>query len=407
MRSTAVFALLLGIFAAFAAAWSKEDHEIFRLRDEVIKSEGANVTFYDMLGVKPSANQDDLNKALRNKGRELHPDKARKIFIANYAKNNGKKGKTPGVKSTKGPSKKEIDAHLKKVTARYQKLSVVANILKGPERQRYDHFLKNGFPAWKGSGYYYDRFRPGLGSVLLGVLVVIGGGVHWFALHMSWKRRKEFVERYVRHARKTAWGDESAIPGIPGVDAAPANVPVNSQFDNGSEEEEGEKEPEFVPRNRREARAWEKDQRKKEKKPAVAKKARAAGISTPKEVELTSGPQGAKKRIVAENGKVLIVDSVGNVFLEEETEDGMKGEFLLDPDEESAPTIFDTVLFKIPKFAYNQTAGRILGKKELINEPLLETSDLPEDEAALQSATAQNINGETRKRKTKAQSRVR
>jgi hypothetical protein len=80
---------------------------------------------------------------------------------------------------------------------------------------------------------------------------------------------------------------------------------------------------------------------------------------------------------------------------------------VLQPDEEAAPTIFDTVLFKIPKFAYNQTAGRILGKKELIDEPLLETSDLPEDEAALQSATAQNINGETRKRKTKAQSRVR
>ena len=77
------------------------------------------------------------------------------------------------------------------------------------------------------------------------------------------------------------------------------------------------------------------------------------------------------------------------------------------PDEEAAPTIFDPVLFKIPKFAYNQTAGRILGKKELIDEPLIETSDLPEDEAALQSATAQNINGETRKRKTKAQSRVR
>lgn len=51
--------------------------------------------------------------------------------------------------------------------------------------------------------------------------------------------------------------------------------------------------------------------------------------------------------------------------------------------------------------------GRVLGKKELIDEPLLETSELPEDEAAIQSATAQNINGETRKRKTKAQSRVR
>jgi hypothetical protein len=58
--------------------------------------------------------------------------------------------------------------------------------------------------------------------------------------------------------------------------------------------------------------------------------ARAAGISAPVEATITSGPQGAKKRIVAENGKVLIVDSVGNVFLEEETEDGVKGEFLLD-----------------------------------------------------------------------------
>ncbi|KAF1360352.1 hypothetical protein EJ07DRAFT_155320 [Lizonia empirigonia] len=406
MRSTAIFALLLGIFAAFAVAWSKEDHEIFRLRDEVIKSEGANVTFYDMLGVKPNANQDELTKAYRTKGRELHPDKARKAFLNSYAKNAAKAGKTPGGKSSKGPSKKEIDAHMKKVTARYQKLSVVANILKGPERQRYDHFLKNGFPAWKGSGYYYDRFRPGLGSVLVGVMIVMGGGMHYFALLMGWKRRKEFVERYIRHARKTAWGDETAIPGIPGANGVSASVPVNSQqFDEG--EEEQEKEPEFIPRNRKEARAWEKDQRKNSKKPAAVKKARAAGISAPVETELISGPQGAKKRIVAENGKVLIVDSVGNVFLEEETADGMKGEFLLDPDEEPAPTIYDTLLFKLPRFIYNQSAGRILGKKELIDEPLLETSELAEDETAIQSATAQNINGETRKRKTKAQSRVR
>jgi curved DNA-binding protein CbpA len=275
-----------------------------------------------LLGVKPSANQDELTKAYRTKGRELHPDKARQIYINKYAKRYDPKAG----KAKKGPSKKEIDAHMKKVTTRYQRLSVVANILKGPERERYDHFLRNGFPAWKGSGYYYDRFRPGLGSVLFGVLVVMGGGMHYFALLMGWKRRKEFVERYVRHARKTAWGDETAIQGIPGVDAA---APVNTQQFNNDEEEE-EKEPEFIPRNRKEARAWEKDQRKNSKKPAAVKKARTAGISAPVETELISGPQGAKKRIVAENGKVLIVDSVGNVFLEEETADGMKGEFLLD-----------------------------------------------------------------------------
>jgi hypothetical protein len=74
----------------------------------------------------------------------------------------------------------------------------------------------------------------------------------------------------------------------------------------------------------------------------------------------------------------------------------------LQPDEEAQPTIFDTLLFKLPKFAYNQSVGRVLGKKELLDEPLMESSELPEEEAAIQNATAQNLNGEARKRKAKA-----
>jgi hypothetical protein len=60
------------------------------------------------------------------------------------------------------------------------------------------------------------------------------------------------------------------------------------------------------------------------------------------------------------------------------------------------------MLFKLPKFAYNQSIGRFIGNKEAVEEPLLESSDMPEDEAALQAATAVNGNGEARKRKAKA-----
>jgi curved DNA-binding protein CbpA len=295
------------------------DHEIFRIRDEVVAHNGPNVTFYDLLGVKPSASQDELNKAYRKKSREVHPDKARKGFEARRVLENKKKGKTV----TKPPSKKEVDAFVKEATKSYQRLTVIADILKGPDRQRYDHFLRNGFPKWRGTGYYYERFRPGLGSVIVGMFLVMGGGFHYFALLVGWKRRREFAERYIRHARRTAWGDESGLAGIPGVDANATPAVNAQQFDDDEEEQQ------MQPMNRRQKRAMEKDN-KKPKKAVAAQKARRSGISTPVDAEITSGPQGAKKRIVAQNGKTLIVDSVGNVFLEEETEDGQKQEFLLD-----------------------------------------------------------------------------
>lgn len=309
------------------------DHEIFRLRDEVVAHNGPNVTFYDLLGVKSSASQEELTKALRKKSREAHPDKARRSFEAKRVLKNKKKGK----KVTKPATQKEIDVFMKEATAAYQRLSVVADVLKGPSRERYDHFLRNGFPKWRGTGYYYARFRPGLGSVMLGLLVVMGGGMHYFALVMGWRRRREFVERYIRHARRTAWGDDTGIQGIPGVDARATPPPVNTQQWGDDDAPE-----EMAPMNRRQKRAMEKETRK-DKKSQAAKKARSSGISTPVEAQLTSGPQGAKKRIVAENGKVLVVDSAGNVFLEEETEEGMKQEFLLDVSS-SCLTFIDTIL---------------------------------------------------------------
>ena len=61
---------------------------------------------------------------------------------------------------------------------------------------------------------------------------------------------------------------------------------------------------------------------------------------------------------MAENGKVLIVDSVGNVFLEEEDEDGVTQEFLLDGDEIARPTIKDTALYRLPLWVYHNAFDR-------------------------------------------------
>jgi curved DNA-binding protein CbpA len=273
-----------------------------------------DVTFYDFLGIKPSANQDDINKAYRKKSRLLHPDKAKQQFITDKSTGKDKKNKSkkkPGVNVSKGPSQSEIKAATKAASDRFARLGIVTNILRGPGRERYDHFLNYGFPKWKGTGYYYARFRPGLGSVLAGLFIFVGGGGHWLALYMSWRRQKEFVERYIRFARHAAWGENLGIPGLDGT----ATPPVTGGDDG---------EPMAQAVNRRQRRMQEKDA-KKDKKTKGIKIAKASPAGTP-----PVNSTGPRKRVVAENGKILVVDSVGNVYLEQADEDGETQEFLLD-----------------------------------------------------------------------------
>ena len=229
-------------------------------------------------------------------------------------------------------------------------MGVVKDVLKGGGRARYDHFLKNGFPLWKGTGYYYSRFRPGLGSVLVGLFMAFGGAAHYGALVLSWKRQREFVDRYIRHARRAAWGDELGIRGIPGVDSQGAPPPPPPATENT----EG-------PMNRRQKRMMDRGNRKEGKAPKPTRGSRSPGTATPTE---GVAPSGEKKRVVAENGKVLIVDAIGNVFLEEENEEGEKQQFLLDIDEIHRPTIRDTLLFRLPLWFFEKSVGRFTGSSE-------------------------------------------
>ncbi|KAF2863605.1 DNAJ domain-containing protein [Piedraia hortae CBS 480.64] len=381
--------LLLACLVAFVAAWGKEDYEIFRLRDEVRAHEGENVTFYDFLGIKIDATQEKLNKAYRRLSRSLHPDKARSQWLAGYSDKvtaNSKAQKKP-----RKPTQGEINRFNKEASARFERLSLVANILRGPGRERYDHFLKNGFPAWRGTGYYYERYRPGLGSVLIGLFIALGGGAHYAALRLQWTRRREFVQRYIQQARRSAWGDGGVAAGI---------------LDHAEHQDSQPAPDQGIQWNRRQKRMMEKEKNKKDGRgsrgtsrtdPRAATKARNEGVSAPQDAAITSGPVGAKKRTVAENGKVLVVDSVGNVYLEEETPEGDRHEFLLDPDEVPPPSITDTFLVRAPLFFYRQTIGRLTGKAPVEQEA--EAKD--ESEAALNSALPMNANEEARRRRKK------
>ncbi|VUC27159.1 unnamed protein product [Clonostachys rosea] len=346
---------LLAMLSPLVAAWSTEDREIFRIRDELINHEPDSPgTFYDILGISPHASQDDITKAYRQKTKTLHPDKVKQQLKA-------KKKKNPNAKP---PTKAELAAAVKRASERQARLSLIVNILKGPERDRYDHFLNNGFPLWKGTDYYYDRYRPGLGTAIFGVFLVGGGAIHYLILYMSWKRQKEFVGRYVKYARETAWGKGFVIPVL-----EPTPVPAVEEDD----EEDGPPQP----MNRKQRRLQERESKKEDARVTgkKARKAKSASVSR----DPSTAPTAARKRVVAENGKILVVDSVGNVYLEEEDEDGVVNEFLLDPEELAQPTVFDTAVVRVPAWAFNTTIGRFLPKPAAKQEVEFDLEDDSDD----------------------------
>ncbi|APA07131.1 hypothetical protein SS1G_04154 [Sclerotinia sclerotiorum 1980 UF-70] len=391
MRGSFYTFAILACLLALVAAWSKEDQEIFRLQNEVATHDGDEVTFYDLLDIKSSASQEEIRAAYKKKSRTQHPDKVKAQFIADKStgKDEKSKNKKPGVKVSKGPSQAEIKAHYQQASDRFTRLGLINKILLGEGRARYDHFLKNGFPKWKGTGYYYARFRPGFGSVLVGLFIFVGGGGHYLALYLSWKRQREFVERYISFARNAAWGGNANlnVPGLDGTSTPGTDTDADADLM-------------AQPMNRKQRRMQEKDA-KKDKSDKKVKKVKASAPGTPTTIT------GPKKRVVAENGKVLIVDSSNNVYLEQPDEDGKMREYLLDLDELPAPTMRETALFRLPTFTFNQTIGRFLNKTP-VEEEHEETEEVSSSSGADDfevlekvKTTATNGNGKATRRNKK------
>jgi len=95
---------------------------------------------------------------------------------------------------------------VKGVHERFARLGVISTILRNKEgRERYDFFYKNGVPKWRGTGYYYSRFRPGLGFVFV-FLIILTSGLQYLVQSINYKRDIQRIERIVGKAKAAAWG---------------------------------------------------------------------------------------------------------------------------------------------------------------------------------------------------------
>lgn len=325
----------------------------------------------DYLGVNRTAKHAEIIKAYRKKSKSMHPDKVKRAFIAEYRaeklhenrkknSSNKKHNRKSGVHVAKNPSKRQIDRAVKLATQRYARLAVIRDILTGPGRERYDHFLKNGFPMWKGTGYYYSRFRPGLGSVLLGLYVVFAGLAHYAAMKLNYTRQKQFTEFCMKYARRTAWGDEMGIGAVAnlgtGADAGPSPVAAPTAETNGTEGASG------ATLTRRQKRMMDRESRKESKKNA-GKNAPDASSPMAEVPVNVPGSYGERRRVDLPNGVPVIVDSMGDVFIEEHDDEGNTWEEILNIDMIPKPQFTKTAMFTFPVWVMDKV------KSKFVREP--------------------------------------
>lgn len=174
------------LFSYVTANWTPEDYEIFSLNDKIRSDLGPDESFYSWLQLKkgPKSSLQDINKAYKKLSRALHPDKF----------------------SKKSRSEK------KKAEERFQRLSLVGNILRDNSlKQRYDFFLSKGFPKWKGTGYYYSRFRPGLIFTVL-MLYVLVSTFQYVSLKINRKQDYRRIIDLKQEIKLLAWGGSFVPP---------------------------------------------------------------------------------------------------------------------------------------------------------------------------------------------------
>jgi hypothetical protein len=64
-------------------------------------------------------------------------------------------------------------------------------------------FYKNGVPKWRGTGYYYSRYRPTLLHTLT-FLIFLTSLFHFLILKMNYARDKKRVDYFEQAARTSA-----------------------------------------------------------------------------------------------------------------------------------------------------------------------------------------------------------
>lgn len=230
--------------------WSALDRELFLLNDQLkndVLLAGTPANFYSWLDIPRKASMDQITKAYKRLSRQIHPDKVNAVREKAYKQQQRELEKRKLEAAEKNEPLEELDPDtlLKPLTAserkkeyklatdRFTRLGLVYKILNDVQaRERYDFFLDHGFPKLKGADYFYSRYRPGVGFVLVFIYLFVGVG-HYVSLRITSSQHRRHMSNIISDAKELAW--PNGIPAsTPKTVIHQSNGKIFRVYPNGS-----------------------------------------------------------------------------------------------------------------------------------------------------------------------------
>lgn len=264
------------------------------------------------------------------------------------------------------------------VHRRFERLGLIHKILRDERRDRYNYFLTHGFPKWRGTGYFYERFRPSL-AMVLPFIALVSVGVQLLLQKSQWRKTQKRIENLRRSALAAAWGPAFQTPVTSTKSVKPRPRPAQKKvqlpFHGFGELPPAPKESDIAAGNV----DWD----------AEANKVREAMMAPP--------PDTDEDPLIVE----LVVFADGSVAINDPSTDEFVPIEPLPASQE--PTVNSTWPFQLLR-AFSKKGVEKSESEEAHSEPATEKTETPvEDLSGAVSATVSKKQAKRRKRASKAQ----
>ncbi|KAI9022299.1 hypothetical protein CLU79DRAFT_752089 [Phycomyces nitens] len=165
-RLPLVIGIVVFLLLSRLPSWTKVDHDIINVLDDIKRINGKPVDLYTWLDIPPTASPFELNAILRRRTVEWHPS-TNPQYVSEFAC-----------------------------------LEKAAPLLRNPaSRERVDYFRVHDVPSWRGFSYHLKQCRSNFWA-MSALMILITGIMEYISVYLAYLQEAHQLDQFIKSSQK-------------------------------------------------------------------------------------------------------------------------------------------------------------------------------------------------------------